>query len=110
MPRPFSATVGNFGDVPVGILRHPSYWNWDLTIPRNCRVSQLTRGATARVQLQLYNVFNSAQFTTMNTTLEFADEPNVPGQDSLRLTSTQQGRYTAVNPPRYFGMTFRLDF
>ena len=31
------------------------------------------------LQLQLYNIFNTPQFTTMNTALTFADDPNVPG-------------------------------
>jgi hypothetical protein len=110
MPVPFSSTVGNFGNVPIGILRHPGYWNWDLTFARAFPVPQITRSAQVRLQLQFYNLFNSAQFTTMNTTLQFADDPNVPGTDSLRLNSTQQGRYTAGNPPRYFGITARLDF
>jgi hypothetical protein len=110
MPVPLSSTVGNFGNVPIGILRHPGYWNWDLTFARAFPVPQLTRGAQVRLQLQFYNLFNSAQFTTMNTNLQFADDPNVPGTDSLLLTSTTMGRYTAANPPRYFGITARLDF
>jgi len=110
MPVPTSSTVGNFGNVPIGILRQPSYWNWDLTFARNFPVPQLTRGAMVRLQLQFFNLFNQAEFTTMNTGLTFADDPNVPGLDSLRMTSTTVGRYTAVNPPRYFGITARLDF
>jgi hypothetical protein len=73
-------------------------------------VKGLGRDAQARLQLQLYNIFNAAEFTTMNTTLNFQDDPNVPGVDTRLLTSTNHGRYTASNPPRQFGMTFRLDF
>jgi hypothetical protein len=48
----------------------------------------------------------------MNTGLAFADDPNVPGVDSLLLTTTNAGRYNAnnTNPPREFGLTVRLDF
>jgi hypothetical protein len=110
MPVPYSSTLGNFGNVPIGILRQPGYLNWDLTFARAFPVPQLTRNAQVRLQLQFYNLFNTAQFTQMNTTLQFADDPNVPGPDSLRLNSTLQGRYTDSNPPRYFGVTARLDF
>jgi hypothetical protein len=110
MAQPISATVGNFGDVPIGILRQPSFWNWDLTFTRRFPVAALGRDAQARLQLQLYNIFNTAQFTTMNTNLAFTDDPNVPGTDNLILTSTQHGRYTQANPPRQFGLTVRLDF
>ena len=105
-----SATQGNFGNVPLGILRQPSFWNWDLTVARRFPMKSLGRGAEAKLQLQLYNIFNMAEFTTMNTTLTFADDPNVPGVDTLLLTSTNHGRYTVANPPRQFGVTFLIDF
>ncbi|MEO8483918.1 MAG: hypothetical protein ABI634_17035, partial [Acidobacteriota bacterium] len=88
----------------------PSFWNWDLTLARRFRAPALGRSAQARLQMQLYNIFNTAQFTTMATGLTFQDDPAVPGVDSLLLTSTTQGQYTASNPPRYFGITLRLDF
>jgi hypothetical protein len=111
MPQPKSATEGNWGNVPNGILRQPSFWNWDLTLARRFPIPQLGGNAQARVQLQLYNVFNTAQFTNMNTALTFQDDPTVPGLDNLLLTSTNHGRYvTSTNPPRQFGITLRLDF
>jgi hypothetical protein len=116
MAQPLSATVGNFGDVPLGILRHPSFWNWDLTLQRRFPIPVLGSQAQARLQLQLYNIFNTAQFTNLNTTLTFQDDPNVPGLDNLLLTSTNHARYTTnnqgvgSNPPREFGVTFRVDF
>jgi hypothetical protein len=109
-PQAFSTTRGNFGDVPDGILRQPGWWNWDVTVARNFRVPQLGRDATLKLQLQLYNIFNLVQFTTMNTNLTFQDDPAVPGVDNLLLTSTTHGRYTAAIPPRQFGVTVRLDF
>ena len=45
MPQPLSATVGNFGNVPLGILRNPGWWNWDLTVARRFPVPQ-ARSAT----------------------------------------------------------------
>jgi len=101
---PPSPTVGNFGNTPLGLLRNPSWSNWDLTIARRFAVSQLGRNAAARLQMQLYNVFNQVEWTTMNTTMQFN------GTNNVNLNSTQTGLYTAVNPPRQFGITLRLDF
>lgn len=116
MAAPISATIGNFGDVPLGILRQPSFWNWDLTLQRRFPIPAGGRQVQARLQLQLYNIFNTAQFTNLDTALTFQDDPNVPGVDNLRLTNTTAARYivpnngTGANPPREFGLTIRLDF
>ena len=69
--------------MPLGILRHPSFWNWDLTLQRRFPIPAGGRQVQARLQLQLYNIFNTPQFTTLNTALTFQDDPNVPGVDNL---------------------------
>ena len=97
MPAPLSATVGNFGNVPLGIMRNPGWWNWDLTLARRFPVHKLGRDAQARIQLQLYNVLNLVQFTTVNTALGFQDDPSVPGVDNLLLTTVNPFRYTAAS-------------
>jgi hypothetical protein len=71
------------------------WWNWDITIERS-------------VPLTL-------QYTNLDTTLQFQDDPSVPGTDNLLLTSTTHGRYMTTNnngttPPRQIGVTLRLDF
>ena len=77
---------------------------------------QLGRDAQARLQLQLYNIFNTAQFTNLNTDAEVPGRSERAGMDNLLLTSTTHGRYTTTNnnigttPPRQFGLTLRLDF
>jgi hypothetical protein len=110
MPQPISATVGNFGNVPNGILRQPSFWNWDVTLSRRFPVPAIGRDSQVRLQLQLYNIFNQAEFTSMSTGLQFVDDPAVAGLDNNLLTSTTHGRYTATNPPRQFGVTARFEF
>ena len=55
-------------------------------------------------------MFNTPQFNQLNTALTFQDDPNIPGTDSLLLQTNPWGRYTAANPPREFGITFRVDF
>jgi hypothetical protein len=49
MAQPLSATVGNFGNVPNGILRQPSFWNWDVTLSRRFPVPPMGRDAQVRV-------------------------------------------------------------
>jgi hypothetical protein len=75
-----------------------------MTLARRFPVPALGRAAQVRIQLQLYNVFNAVQFTTMNTTLQFT------GVNNSVLNSTQPARYTAAIPPREFGITARFDF
>jgi hypothetical protein len=85
-------------------------------LARRFAVPPLGSNAQMRLQLQLYNVFNTAQFNNLSTTLTFQDDPNVPGLDNNLLTSTTHGRYTVgnnatgTNPPRQFGITARFEF
>jgi len=115
MAQPLSATVGNFGNVPNGILRQPSFWNWDLTLARRFPAPAMGRDAQVRLQFQLYNIFNTREFTNLSTGLAFQDDPAVAGLDNNLLTSTTHGRYTqgngaGTNPPRQFGVTIRMEF
>jgi hypothetical protein len=104
MAQPLSPTVGNFGNAPLGLLRNPSWSNWDVTLARRFPLPMINPGAQMRVQIQAYNIFNQVEFTTMNATLQFT------GANNSVLNSANTGRYTAVIPPRQIGLTFRLDF
>ena len=97
-PRP-NGSVGNLGNAPIGVLRHPSWWNWDFTMARRLRV---TRGANLRVQFQMYNMWNQVQYTTLNASYTFTSN----GSNN----QTNTGKYTATTNPLNIGLTFRLDF
>jgi hypothetical protein len=109
MASPLSPTVGNFGDMPLGLLRHPSWSNWDVTLARRIPIN-MGRGAGVRLQFQAYNIFNQTQFTNMDTNFVFT------GANNSVLNSANTGKYTApggslgVTPPRQLGITVRLDF
>jgi hypothetical protein len=103
MAQPLSPTVGNFGNAPVGILRNPSWSNWDLTLAKRVPLP-IGKDGHARVQFQAYNVFNQVQFTTLDFNYVFSGTNN-----SVNSRSTT-GRYTATTPPRQLGLTMRLDF
>ena len=48
MPQP-NGSIGNFGNTPVGILRHPTWHQWDLTLQRRFPVkSRAARTAASR--------------------------------------------------------------
>jgi hypothetical protein len=103
MAQPLSPTVGNFGNTPVGILRNPSWSNWDVTFARRVPL-HLGKSGQARLQFQVFNIFNQVQFTTLNANYTFT------GPDNSIINSTETGRYTATTPPRQIGLTMRLDF
>jgi hypothetical protein len=98
-PQPNGA-VGNLGNAPIGVLRHPSWWNWDFTMARRIPI-KVGRGANLRVQFQLYNMWNQLQFTTLNADYLFTSTGN---------TRPNTGKYTATTNPLSGGITLRLDF
>src|SRR2546425_1721496 len=98
-PQP-NGSIRNFGNVPLGVLRNPSWWNWDFTLARRIPL-KVREGANLRIQFQLYNMWNQVQFTTLNATYLFTAD----GQ-----TSPDTGKYTATTNPLNMGITIRLDF
>ena len=101
MTQPVSATVGNFGNTPVGNLRQPSWNNWDITLAKRI---PLQGRASMRLQFQAYNLFNQKEFTTIGTVYTFS------GPNNSVNSNTQTGKYTAQNPPRQLAMTARVEF
>jgi hypothetical protein len=103
MAQPLSATVGNFGNTGVGVLRNPSWSNWDVTLAHRIPL-HIGKAGHARVQFQAFNLFNQVQFTTLNAAYTFT------GANNSVINSTQTGLYTATTPPRQIGLTMRIDF
>jgi hypothetical protein len=61
-PKP-NGSVGNFGNAPLGVLHHPGWSNWDVTLSRRFRLGQR---ANVRLQMQVYNLFNQVQFMALD--------------------------------------------
>jgi hypothetical protein len=108
-----NGSVGNFGNTPVGILRHPTWHSWDMTLSRRFPITLAgRRNSGIKFQLQAYNVFNEVQFTNMNTTFTFT------GPNNSVINSANTGKYTASGsglgagtiPPRTLGLTARFDW
>ena len=57
-----------------GILRNPTWHQWDLTLSRRFPVNAMGRkNAGLKLQVQAYDVFNEVQFTNLNATYTFTD-------------------------------------
>jgi hypothetical protein len=95
------ATVGAFGDEPTGQLRNPAWWNQDFTLARRIPVP-IGRGGSARIQFQVFNLFNLVQFTTMDIAQSF----NAAGVNQ----SATVGQYRETTLPRQMGLTLRFDY
>ncbi|PYR58264.1 MAG: hypothetical protein DMF91_17610 [Acidobacteria bacterium] len=113
MPQP-NGSVGNFGNSPVGILRNPTWHEWDLTLSRRFPISMGGRkNSGIRLQLQAYNVFNEVQFTTLDAAFVFT------GPNNSVNNSATTGKYVSSGgsnlsagtiQPRTMGLTVRLDW
>ena len=112
MAQPLSATVGNFGNVPLGILRNPGFWNWDLTLAASLPDhGSSASDAQARLQLQLYNIFNTR---AVHHAEHGADVPGRSERARARQPAPDEHdpRPLHRRPTRRgeFGVTFRVDF
>jgi hypothetical protein len=113
MPQP-NGSVGNFGNSGIGILRHPTWHSFDLTLTRVFRVPiGGARTSNIKLQIQAYNLFNEVQFTNMNAAFTFT------GPNNSVLNSANTGRYVATTDtslaagtiaPRVVAFMIRADF
>jgi len=90
-PAAFTAPLANSGDVGnlgVNALSQPGYQDWDMAITKFIPVG-LEKGSGFSVQLQAFNVFNHAQFST------FAN--NVSNSNFGQATADTGARVMALN-------------
>jgi hypothetical protein len=108
-----NGNVGNFGNTPVGILRHPTWHEWDITLSRRFPVTMMGRkNSGVKLQLQAFNVFNEVQFTNMNANFTFT------GANNSQNSNANTGKYVASGDglaagtiaPRTMGLTVRFDW
>ena len=113
MAQPLSATVGNFGNTPVGILRNPTWHQWDITLSRRFPVNAMGRkNSGIKIQVQAYNVFNEVQFTNLNATYNFTGTNNSQNSNTNtgKFTQTGTGLAAGTIQPRVIGLTARFDW
>jgi hypothetical protein len=96
----------NVGNIPVGLLRHPGWQNWDFTLARRVPIN-IGRGGSVRVQAQFYNMWDAVQFQRLATTYTFATPT---ASNPTGNTNTTTGQYDQVTNPFNFGLTIRMDY
>jgi hypothetical protein len=108
MPTPLSATVGDFGNAPLGLLRNPTISEWDVTIERRFPIRGTHNGV--RLQFQAYNLFNQVEFTTLDAALTFTGTTNIQSSTTAGTYRNPPAGTPAVINPRQLGLTVRFDF
>jgi hypothetical protein len=98
----------NLGNVKYGVLRNPSWSNWDFTLARRLPV-KIGRGGNARVQIQFYNLFNQVEWNQMNATMSYS-AANDAGLFGGGNTGNNTGKYTGVRTPFNGSVTIRFDY
>ncbi len=93
------APVGTFGSTGVGVLRQPSWWNFDAALDKRIPIKER---AALRLRFQAFNVFNHTEFNTIGTTYQW----NAAGVN----LNTTTGQYTATQPARQLALTARFEF
>jgi hypothetical protein len=93
------AQIGTFGNTGIGVLRQPTWWNFDAALDK--RVS-LGERAALRLRFQAFNVFNHTEFSSIGSTFQW----NAAGVNLNTVT----GQYTATKPPRQMALTARIEF
>ena len=108
-----NGNVGNFGNTPVGILRHPTWHEWDITLSRRFPVTFMGRkNSGVKLQFQTFNVFNEVQFTNMNASYTFTGANNSVNNSANTGKYTQSGDGLAAGTiaPRIMSLTLRFDW
>jgi hypothetical protein len=97
---PPSAATNRIGTATNDEIIGPGYLNWDISLAKI-----IPFGGTRRVtfRAELYNAFNTVQFSTVNTTANFTSAGVLPA-------ATEFGQYTGARPSRRMQLTLRVDF
>ena len=95
------APTGTFGNTGQGILRQPSWTNFDMSLSRDIQVGRDTK-RVIKLRLEAYNVFNHPEFITYGTTYTF-------GAGGVN-TNTTTGQFTSANSPRVVETTLRFNW
>jgi hypothetical protein len=94
------ASPGTYGNTGLGILRQPSWYNFDVTLQKQIRLGKSER-RTLQLRFEGYNVFNHTEFSTIGTTMQLSQ--------GKQINSTY-GQYTATMPARVLSTTVRVQF
>ena len=90
---------GDHGNAPSVVVRGPGMNNWNMALFRNIKAGDR---AHLQVRVEAYNVFNTTQFSNVDTTPKFDAAGNQVNADF--------GRVTATRDPRIMQFALRVMF
>ncbi len=93
------APIGTFGNVGIGTLNQPSWWNFDASLDKQIQVKERMQ---IHLRFQAFNIFNHTEFNAIGTTYSW-NAANVN-------QNTTTGQYTGTQPQRIMALTARLVF
>ena len=74
-------TLGTYGNMAMGVLRAPRFWEWDQTVSRQFKI---TEGQRIEIRAEAFNVTNSVRFAA-----PIAANLNVTSGNFGRITTSQ---------------------
>jgi len=87
-------TTPRFGTAPRLMVRQPGLWNVDFSLNKKFKI---TEGTGLILRADAYNLFNHANWQTVDTTIRDTTNPNIGTPGSL---ANPYGRVTAFGNPR----------
>jgi len=97
---------GDFGNAPKSVFRLPGTNNWDISLFKKIPLKSETRYLQFR--WEIYNVFNHTQFSGVNTTARFDDDPT--STTFKQQVNTAFGQVNAARNARVMQGSLRLTF
>ena len=94
------APVGTFGNIGLGILRQPTWNNFDLTLDKRISLSKDGK-RQIRARIEAYNIFNHTEFNSIGYQMALQGAAN---------TNTTWGQMTGTMPARVLSTTLRFEF
>ena len=97
-------TQPRFGTAPRMMVRNPGIWNFDNTFSKKFRIDE---NKYVELRADMYNLFNHANWTSMDTTIRDTTNPNIGAPGTL---TNPYGRITGFGQPREMQLGLKFVF
>ena len=93
-----------FGTAPLMMVRQPGLWNVDFTVSKRFKT---TEGSHVEIRADFYNLFNHANWRTIDTTMRDVTNPNIGPPGTL---TNPFGRVNSFGDPREMQVGLKFEF
>jgi len=93
-----------FGTAPRMMVRQPGLWNLDFTLSKPFHITEHKRMI---LRADMYNVFNHANWRTVDTTIRDVTNPNIVPPGTLQ---NPYGRVNGFGEPREMQLSLKFEF